>query len=91
MGMANIDAQRGLQFSYAHMALEAAAAGQGVALANSAFLGADLATGRLVRPFGDLTARGPYGTFLVCPKATAGREKVVMFRDWAIAEAAKDS
>ena len=91
MGMANIDAQRGPQFSYAHMALEAAAAGQGVALANSAFLGADLATGRLVRPFGDLTARGPYGTFLVCPKATAGREKVVMFRDWAIAEAAKDS
>jgi LysR family transcriptional regulator, glycine cleavage system transcriptional activator len=90
MGMANIDAQRGVQFSYAHMALEAAASGQGVALANSAFLGDDLAAGRLVRPFGDLTIRGPYGTFIVCPKATAEREQVAMFRDWAIAEVAKD-
>jgi LysR family transcriptional regulator, glycine cleavage system transcriptional activator len=90
MGTPNVDAQRGLQFSYAHMALEAAAAGQAVALANSAFLADDLATSRLVRPFGDLSVRGPYGTFIVCPKATAEREKVAVFRDWAIAEAAKD-
>ena len=90
IGITNIDAERGLRFSFSHMTLQAAAAGQGVALASSAFLGDDLVTGRLVRPFGDLMVRGPYAFFIVCPEATADREKVVMFRDWAIAEAAQD-
>ena len=68
----------------------AAAAGQGIALANSAFLSDDLATGRLVKLFGDLTVPGPYAFFIVCPEASANREKVVIFREWAIAEAAQD-
>jgi hypothetical protein len=38
-----------------------------------------------------LAVRGPCGFFIVCPEATADREKVVMFRDWALAEAAKES
>jgi len=86
----SIDAERGLRFSFSHMTLQAAAAGQGIALASSAFLSDDLATGRLVRPFGDLAVRGPYAFFIVCPEATANREKVAMFREWAIAEAAQD-
>ena len=89
-GLHDIDARRGLRFSHSHMTLDAAAAGQGVALASSAFLADDLATGRLVKPFGDLAVRGPYAFFIVCPEATADREKVAMFRDWAIAEAAQD-
>ena len=88
MGLHDIDARRGSRFSHSHMTLDAAAAGQGVALASSAFLGDDLATGRLVRPFGDLAVRGPYAFFIVCPDANADREKVAVFRDWAIAEAA---
>jgi LysR family transcriptional regulator, glycine cleavage system transcriptional activator len=87
IGITTIDAERGPRFSFAHMALQAAAAGQGVALASSALIGDDLTTGRLVRPFGDLAVRSPYGYYLVCPEATAEREKVVMFRDWALAEA----
>ena len=90
IGVTGIDAERGLRFSFSHMTLQAAAAGQGVALASSAFLADDLATGRLVKPFGDLAVRGPYAFFIVCPEATANREKVAMFRDWAIAEAAQD-
>jgi LysR family glycine cleavage system transcriptional activator len=89
IGVTDINTERGLRFSFSHMTLEAAAAGQGVALASSAFLGDDLAVGRLVRPFGDLTVRGPYAFFIVCPEASADREKVAMFRDWAIAEAAQ--
>jgi LysR family transcriptional regulator, glycine cleavage system transcriptional activator len=88
MGLHDIDARRGSRFSHSHMTLDAAAAGQGVALASSAFLGDDLATGRLVRPFGDLAVPGPYGFFIVCPESTAERDKVAMFRDWALAEAA---
>jgi LysR family transcriptional regulator, glycine cleavage system transcriptional activator len=90
IGTTGVDAERGLRFSFSHMTLQAAAAGQGIALASTAFLADDLSTGRLVRPFGDLAVRGPYGYFIVCPEATADREKVVMFRDWALAEAAQE-
>jgi LysR family glycine cleavage system transcriptional activator len=91
IGVTGIDAQRGLRFSFSHMTLQAAAAGQGIALASSALLGDDLATGRLVRPFDDLSVQGPYGFFIVCPNATAEREKVVSFRNWALDEAARSS
>lgn len=90
IGTTDIDAERGLRFSFSHMTLQAAAAGRGIALASSAFLADDLVTGRLVKPFGDLAVRGPYAFFIVCPEATADREKVAIFRDWAIAEAAQD-
>ena len=70
-GITSVDAQRGVRFSFSHMTLQAAAEGQGVALASSALLADDLLTGRLVRPFGDLAVRGPYGFFIVCPEATA--------------------
>ena len=86
-GMTNIDARRGLRFSYSHMTLQAAVAGQGIALASSALLADDLATGRLVRPFGDLAVPGPNRFSVVCPEATAEREKIAMFREWALAEA----
>jgi len=88
IGITNIDAERGTRFSFPHMALQAAAAGQGIALASSALIADDLTTGRLVRPFGNLAVPSPYGYFLVCPAATAEREKVVMFREWALTEAA---
>ncbi|MBY0324198.1 MAG: transcriptional regulator GcvA [Reyranella sp.] len=91
IGQHDIDTRRSLRFSHSHMTLDAAAAGQGVALANSAFLADDLAAGRLVKPFGDLAVPGPYAFFIVCPEATADREKVAMFREWAIAEATHDS
>lgn len=90
IGITNINAERGLRFSFSHMTLGAAAAGLGVALASSAFLTGAVAAGRLVKPFGDLAVRGPYAFFIVCPEATADRAKVALFRDWAIAEAAQD-
>jgi LysR family transcriptional regulator, glycine cleavage system transcriptional activator len=87
-GVGGIDAQRGPRFSFSHLTLHAAAAGQGVALASSALLADDLAAGQLIRPFGDLSVPGPYGFFVVGPQATADREKVAAFRNWALEEAA---
>ena len=87
VGARGIDAQRGLRFSYSYLSLQAAAAGQGIALASSAFIGDDLTTGRLIRPFGELSVKGPYGFFIVSPPATADREKVAAFRNWALEEA----
>ena len=76
-----------MRFSYSYLSLQAAAAGQGIALASSAFIGDDLTTGRLIRPFGELSVKGPYGFFIVSPPATADREKVAAFRNWALEEA----
>jgi len=90
IGADGIDAQRGLRFSFSHMTLQVAAAGQGVALASSAFIADDLTTGRLVRPFGKLSVLGPHGFYIVCPNATADREKIAAFRDWALEEAADE-
>ena len=90
IGADGIDAQRGLRFSFSHMTLQVAAAGQGVALASSAFIADDLTTGRLVRPFGKLSVLGPHGFYIVSPNATADREKSAAFRDWALEEAADE-
>ena len=87
VGAEGINAHRGLRFSFSHLVLQAAAAGQGVALASSAFIADDLTTGRLLRPFGDLSVQGPYGYFMVCPPAQANDEKVTAFRNWALEEA----
>jgi LysR family transcriptional regulator, glycine cleavage system transcriptional activator len=88
VGAGGIDCRRGLRFSFSHLTLDAAAAGQGMALASSALLADDLTTGRLIRPFGDLSVHGPYAFFVVCPLATADCEKVIAFRNWALEEVA---
>jgi LysR family glycine cleavage system transcriptional activator len=46
-----VDAERGPRFSVEGMVLEAAIAGQGVALVGAALVEGDLKAGRLVRPF----------------------------------------
>jgi LysR family transcriptional regulator, glycine cleavage system transcriptional activator len=89
IGITGINGQRDLYFSFSHMVLQAAAEGQGVALASSAYLADDLASGRLIRPFGGgPCVRGARGFYIVCPQATADREKIAAFRNWALEEAA---
>jgi LysR family glycine cleavage system transcriptional activator len=88
VGAEDIDAERGPNFFFSHLALQAAAAGQGVALGSSPFIGDDLAAGRLVKPFGDLSVRSPHSFFIVCPPATANSEKIAAFRNWVLEEAA---
>jgi LysR family glycine cleavage system transcriptional activator len=68
------------------MALAAAAAGQGVALADDALAAADLAEGRLVRLF-DVATPTDQGYWLVTPPRAVGRPKVEVFRSWLLAEA----
>ncbi len=89
-GVDGVDASRGLRFSAEVLAVEAAIAGQGVALTTSALVGDDLGSGRLVRPFappagGERTA---FCYYLVYPERHRRNRKLQAFRDWAIAEAA---
>lgn len=83
----SLDTGRGPIFSQASLAIDAALAAQGVALARSALVGLDLAAGRLVRPLEE-SVRAAFAYWIVCPKAVAKRAKIVRFRDWLLAEAA---
>jgi len=68
----------------------AAMAGQGFALINPYFFPADLAAGRLIRPF-DLLATSERGYWLVYPKARRRSAKIEAFRDWILSEVAGDA
>lgn len=75
--------QRGVRFPNTNMALQAAIAGQGVALARSAPVWDDLAEGRLLRI---LALRRPFShpICLVSPKKRANSAAVTAFRDWLL-------
>jgi LysR family glycine cleavage system transcriptional activator len=85
-GAPEVDASRGPVFDDDAMLVQAAIEGQGVALGRSALVAADLAAGRLIKPF-DLGLPIDLVYYLVCPEATADRPKIVAFRDWLLAEA----
>ena len=85
-----VDLSRGPVLNQASMALDAAVDGQGVALARSALAAWDLIGGRLIRPF-ELSLPVSYAYWVVCPRATAKLPKIVIFRDWLLAETADDA
>ena len=71
------------------LALDAAADGQGVAMARTALAAWDLAAGRLVRPFAP-ALHADFGYWIVCPQASADLPKIAIFRAWLLAEAAAE-
>ena len=88
-GVEGVDPLRGPRFSHAEHALQAAADGAGVVLGRLTLAAADIAAGRLLLPFElSLPVRPAY--FLVLPKASSRPRRVVAFRDWLLAEAARE-
>lgn len=81
-GIEDIDPKRGPALTPSDMVIDAAVAGQGVALGRSVLVEADLADGRLVKPFGP-TIPSDYAYYLICPDTKADLPKVVAFREWA--------
>jgi LysR family transcriptional regulator, glycine cleavage system transcriptional activator len=74
----------------ASMLIDAAADGQGIALARTELAAWDLITRRLVRPI-DVSLRMSNTYWIVCPKGTSGVPKIATFRNWLLAEAAEDT
>jgi LysR family glycine cleavage system transcriptional activator len=89
-GVKGIDAKRGAHFSHAVLAFEAAIDAVGVVASMPALAAEELAAGRLVMPF-DLKVPLASAYYLVCEPHAKTRPAVAAFRDWLIAEAAKDS
>lgn len=80
---------RGLTYSEMSLAIDAAIAGQGVALARSALAARDLIAGRLVAPT-LVRHAADFAYWIVRPKTRARNRKIIRFVDWLRKEAASD-
>ena len=80
---------KGPVFSQTSLVIDAAVAGQGVALARSALAAVDLIAGRLVRPLREV-APARFAYWIVCPKAASADSPVREFTQWLCAQAASD-
>lgn len=88
-GLDDINPDSGVRFDSAAYAVEAAVQGEGVLLGRSALVSADLAAGRLVRPF-DLALTSRWKYYVVYPDGALRHKKVKAFRDWLFTEMAAD-
>ncbi len=85
-GATKVDPLKGPIFDDAHLTLEAASSGQGVALADEALAAAALADGRLIRPF-KLTLKIGTAYHVVHSTKKPLRADAAAFRDWVLEEA----
>lgn len=86
-GAPEIDWRRaGQLFSNTYLAIEAAMAGRGVALAEAALVQDELASGRLVKPF-DIELLSSYSQWILTLPEKADRPDIRRFRNWLIAQA----
>lgn len=77
--------RKGLTFDSYTFAVEAAVQGEGVVLGRTMLVAADLAAGRLVRPFKH-TLKAVSSFYVVYPPEAIRQRKVRIFRDWLFAE-----
>ncbi|GAA6185120.1 MULTISPECIES: transcriptional regulator GcvA [Alteromonadaceae] len=81
--VSGVKVEQGPIFSHTMMVLQAAALGQGIALANSVLARPELASGRLVCPFEErLVSKSSY--YLVCHESQAELGKIATFRHWLL-------
>jgi LysR family transcriptional regulator, glycine cleavage system transcriptional activator len=89
-GIFDIENQiRGSYFEDAALAMAAAVAGQGVALAARPLVSADIAEGRLVTPFPHAIP-SVYAYYVTTPATRAERPTMLTLRNWLVQEAARE-
>jgi len=76
----------GPNFSDSGLLLQAAVAGQGIALGSRLLAGEDLAAGRLVVAF-DQALKSKQSWYLVCSDTHLARPSIRLFHDWVIGQA----
>jgi len=80
-GLEEIDWRKGPRFNQTALALDAALAGLGIALAPAALVATDLAAGRLVR-LANEEWKGGFAYYLVHPADKAGLPALQRFKSW---------
>jgi LysR family glycine cleavage system transcriptional activator len=88
--VSGVDARRGPHFSHAVLAFEAAIDAVGVVATMPVLAAEDMAAGRLIAPF-DLHVPLASAYYLVCQESASSRPAVLLFRDWLLDEAARDT
>ncbi len=86
-GADGVDDKAGPSFQHSNLVIQAAIAGEGIALGRSVMVEDEIKAGRLVRPF-DLALPASYAYYMVCPKSNLNRSKIKAFRSWLQAEVA---
>ncbi len=86
-GLGSPEEFRSQVFDTEDLAIQAAAGGQGVAVANPALMEDDLNAGRLVVLFPEILANRGNAYWLACPRAAAEKPKIAAFRAWVTGEA----
>lgn len=86
-GIHELPVRHGLKINNSAAVLQAAAEGQGIALARSVMAHDDLASGRLIRLFPEIHFASPLAYYVVyCPES-ATKPKLVAFREWLLQQA----
>jgi LysR family glycine cleavage system transcriptional activator len=81
---------RALKFSQTSLAIDAALAGQGIALVSDPMVEDDLKAGRLCRPL-EITIKSEIGFYIVAPRKPRNAEHVKRMRDWRISQNRSDA
>lgn len=88
VGEPTVNPDKGPRFNFSNLVLQAAIAGEGVALGRSAIAHDALEQGLLVKPF-DFAIPSDFAYWIVCPKDRADSAKIKAFSDWLLDEAGK--
>ena len=76
-------ASRGVRFNQTALAIDAALGGQGIALASRYFVESDLATGRLINPFG-ITLRSGAAFYVVTARRPRHPSPTAAVKAWLL-------
>lgn len=85
-GVMGVSVTRGMKINNSAAVLQAAAEGNGVALARSVMARDDLSSGRLIRLFPEVAFLSPLAYYIVYRTENSSKPKLLAFRDWLIQE-----
>ena len=86
VALTKVDTSRGMQINNSAAVLQAVINGHGVALARSVMARDDVAAGRLVQLFPEITFSSVLAYYVVYQAESANMTKLKAFRDWLFAE-----
>jgi len=89
-GVADVIPTRGMRINNSAAVLQAAIEGHGIALARSIMARDDLASGRLVRLFPNISPASAPAYYIVYRPECANLPRLTAFRDWLLNEAKRD-
>ena len=85
VGVSGVNVNQGPVFSHSMLVLQAAALGQGIALANTILARPEIEAGRLIMPFEEkVESRDAF--YVVCDETQAELGKIAAFREWILAQ-----